>query len=451
MKTRRHAWIEMLVMALIVLALGLWLHPADPLFVRARYQPLWIVVLLMAVRYGAGAGIGAGLFCAALHLVGFRLAAVDAARAWNLDIAAVVTPFLYVLAGIVVGGPVTHLLKKADFLGQTIKDFEERLRVSESNCAELEQSYRQLERRIAGQTQTVTALADNLRQLDAATRPDLFPVLRTILKEQLGVDQAGVWELGGDGRYHPAGPAAAPDAALPGLGAEALRVRGVVSARDLLQEGRPVRATDGLLAGPVVGRGEVVLAVVVIQRIPFVGLTEAAVLGFKTLLDWTSRALAHLEERAAAAAARPAALLEDLLPEATFRERVAMELQAATEDPDRPVTLLACRLRGAIADPVRERLVAALARIFRYQTHLSDSLAFFPAAQAFVLLLPVADLASAAGLQRRLAYHVDEFAFQPYGDAAPLRIAWAVAAARRDAAAAEQLEALLAAPGGEDA
>lgn len=52
------AWIETALLVLLVPAVGIWLNPADPLFVRTAFPWAILVPLLAGLRYGFGAGFG---------------------------------------------------------------------------------------------------------------------------------------------------------------------------------------------------------------------------------------------------------------------------------------------------------------------------------------------------------------------------------------------------------
>jgi polysaccharide biosynthesis protein PelD len=58
--TRPFAIVETVVLVLVVLAVARWLHPEDPLLLRAGFPWLWLVPLLVALRYGSLLGLLSG-------------------------------------------------------------------------------------------------------------------------------------------------------------------------------------------------------------------------------------------------------------------------------------------------------------------------------------------------------------------------------------------------------
>ena len=59
---RPFAIVETVVLVLVVLAVARWLHPEDPLLLRAGFPWLWLVSLLVALRYGSLLGLLSGAF-----------------------------------------------------------------------------------------------------------------------------------------------------------------------------------------------------------------------------------------------------------------------------------------------------------------------------------------------------------------------------------------------------
>ena len=52
-------WIETALLVLLVPALGLWLNPSDPLFVRSAFPWAVLAPLLAGLRYGFAPGFAA--------------------------------------------------------------------------------------------------------------------------------------------------------------------------------------------------------------------------------------------------------------------------------------------------------------------------------------------------------------------------------------------------------
>ena len=67
------------------------------------------------------------------------------------------------------------------------------------------------------------------------------------------------------------------------------------------------------------------------------------------------------------------------------------------------------------------------ARVFRYQTRLSDAVAYFEGPRAFVVFLPEVGMQGAQVVKDRLDRYVDEFGFRPYGDERRVALRWGLA------------------------
>jgi hypothetical protein len=199
----------------------------------------------------------------------------------------------------------------------------------------------------------------------------------------------------------------------------------VVTARDYFvdTDGAP---QDGILAGPLCAGDARPVAIAVVESMSFVGFTHRAAKQFEVLLDWASRAL---DKAHRVAAIQRRAVFNpnlDLTSELFLRTRAKADLSLAIRRGS-PATVLVCRAEGQIPTEVNRRLVMVFARVFRYQTRLSDAEAYFEDQNSFVLFLPEVGAQGARVVRDRLDRHVAEFEFRPYGNDARLALRWGMA------------------------
>jgi len=392
------------------------------MLLRVHPHPFWGVILLIALRYGSPMGLVAGMVCAAVQLAGLWSAGLDVEEALHLGGGEMVVLTLYVIVGGVMGEGVERRTRQGEFFRRQASEMRDRLVASESQRTEMERAYREVEGRIAGQTNTLTSLYDSVKRLDSLETRELFAALKSVLAEQLGVERCGVWIVAADGAAHKAAPDGGRDEPLPALGEAALKGGRIVTAADLFAD-QEVNPSQGLVAGPLFAGEARVVAVVVVQSMRFVGFTHAAVRQFEVLLDWTSRCLARAQHFAGVQRRAVFDASLDLTTESFMRTRAQADLALARRR-GAPVVLLACRVAGEVEDEVHRRLVLVFARVFRYQTRLSDAVAYFEQSRTFMLFLPEAGERQAGIVRERLERFVDEFGFRPYGDDRTLELQW---------------------------
>ena len=416
------AYPEFIVLLAAVLAIGVMVSPKDAALTQVQPHPFYAVVLLIALRYGSPTGAIVGAICAGIQVLGYGARGLNVGEALHFGAAEIAAPLLYIVVGAVVGETVERQMRRADHMAGLMNQTRERLNTSEGKRAEMELAYRQVEGRIAGQTKTLISLHDSVKQLDSLEAREIYDGLVHVLRDQLGVDRCSIWLVAGDGSHRRIIPHDAPDAPLPTLGEAAVRGQRVVTVKDYFVD-QDASPEDGLLAGLLYSGEGRVAAVVVVESLSFVGFTHRAAKQFEVLLDWASRSLDKAQR---VASYRRRSVFDqslDLTSELFLRTRAKADLDLAIRR-GTPATVLVCRTEGDIPEEVHRRLILVFARVFRYQTRLSDAEAYFEGVKTFVLFLPEVAAQGARVVQDRLDRYVGEFDFHPYGDDARLALRW---------------------------
>jgi hypothetical protein len=422
--------IELIILAGAIIGLGHAIRPEDPFLLDFHPHPLWLPVLLIAVRYGQPLGTIAGLLCAGLHLLGLSVRGLAVEEAFHLDPLALLVPALYVVVGTVIAEWTGSRPYREQYFRQRIQELHERLKASEARRGEMEMAYRQVEGRVAGQANTFISLYESAARLDSLQSEEIYAGLLAILRQYLGVEEAGVWVVDARGELKRVAPEGRAGGALPPIGRAVLRTASVVTVRDMASRtGAP--APGGLMAGPLRAGDQKVEAIVVVESMSFVGFTRTAEKLFQLLLDWTSRSLATARrlEEAQRRDVQEARL--DLRSETYLRSRAEEEIALAVRRGS-DLALLACRMPPALAEETRERLQIVLARIFRRLTRVSDVVAYFEDASAFVLLLPDVDAERVKVVRTKLTGAVEGFGFEVGPGRTPLVLEWGEAARREE-------------------
>ena len=409
----------------VIVAFGLHFCPSDPLLLKVHPHPFWAVTLLMALRYGTTAGLLSGLVCAAAQLYCLTILGLRLSEGFHLGASELISPLLYAVVGGVVGESVQKRMRRADFYVGQNDVARKRLAAKETEITALTHAYNLIEGQIAGQADTIIALYDSARLLDSDDPDEVYRGLLTILRERLGVESCGIWAVESGGSLRRIFPEGEPDAPAPELALAALRKDAVVNARDLFSEDG-ARPEDGLLAGPLRRSDARAFAVVVVDKMRFVGLTHVTLRVFGLLLDWASRSLARSAGMADLRGLTPAGVTRDVERESAFRSRAQREITLA-ELRGMPASLLVCRLAGEMPDATRAGLRVAIGRVFRRMLRLSDRLTWLDEEAAFVMLLAEVGRDGARIVWEKLERVVAEFGFQPCEPGRRLVIEWGVA------------------------
>lgn len=381
-------------------------------------SPLWAVILFIAMRHGSPAGIVAGAAAALLHLWQFSGAGrtfQDLVHRYPQEL---VTPALFILVGMYLGEIRERLAKRAEHFREVNRDLERRLDANEIKRLQLERDRVEMEKRIAGQTDTLLSLHENLERLGGVrSEAELWSTLTDIVSREMRAEICGVWRLSPPGLLSVAGACSETPPPLVSL---ALKRRGLATIADWTAE-RGDEPAGAELAMPLGDDSECPLAMAV-SGMPFARLNRGAGIRFKLLAEKaaaTALELRHLE-RLRRATIADAEL--GLTSETYLRNRIREEKLLAR----RHKTMLAMLCCSLDNPPSRlaGRLDTILACSIRAAVRASDGIAYFQEQKAFVVVLPQSDMAGAGVVARKIAANLETLDLRDDGDIPLTRFRW---------------------------
>lgn len=278
-------------------------------------HPLWIVVLAIAIRYGAPAGYAGGAMAALSYGLLFWLrpearlepvAPYDLldpllliARLQPLATHDLIQPFL-----LFAGGAIVSEVRSAQWQRQA--GAEDRYSQASEALNELTQRHRvtvevkaELEKEVALQSTSLATLYEMAKKLQTRRVNEVYPAILDIVVNIVEAQACALY-LPGDGQLHlqdgrPETWLSRPQTVNPdaGLIGRAIREDQVVTIRDRLLEIGPTALGHEpvLMAGPLRGLNEGLAGVVVVERIAFLKFTPSRIRLFGMILEWASAAL----------------------------------------------------------------------------------------------------------------------------------------------------------------
>lgn len=401
----RVSWIKALYEAALMLgvltACGVLLNEQDPLWLNTNPHPFWIVIVLVAMRYGNPAGFWTSMACAGLHLFAIASREPGLVESLHLDPAQLAPPVLYVIVGSFIGERIGGEQRRNEYFREQLDKTRESLEQSEGLRTRLEDTYRNLESRLAGETDTITQFFQNARQIESGGQDEIRNNLLNALEDCLGVEEADLWirESNGSWTSH-----RRPGTPLPELGRIAARESRTVTARDFFgEQTRPPEA--GLLAGPLSWKNQGVDGVVVVTRMPFARFTRRAAMLFEILLDWGSRVLER--QGLLDAVSRRDVFDHDLnLTSEVFFRTSATKIHLQARRQGEPCTLLAIVIHGTLPPALHRQLLVVFSVILLRKLRGSDIAAYLRHQNAFLVFLPSASREESVTVQEKLEAEV---------------------------------------------
>ncbi len=272
-------------------------------FIGLEPHPYWLIVVLIAVRYGVAAGFWGAALCAAALIV----CRYEASDPKNLEVFRspdnFLTNFWEPLAFIAVGAVVGEIRTRQDHRLRHAQERAERAEAEGSGLRDdldaVQQSKEELQRRIVGQVQTVSTLYASAKRLESLKIDELHPAILDLLAQYMGATACSIYtcEAGRLIRkdYHCANDADAPSSEYGLEGSvmgHAIQRGSAVAVPELVTEADFDRFQgDALLAAPIRGLDLEIIGVIAVHKMTFGDFNASNRKLFDMIADWGNTAI----------------------------------------------------------------------------------------------------------------------------------------------------------------
>lgn len=259
-------------------------------------HPLWIVVIGIAVRYGAASGYTAGAAAAASYMM--FLCFTPELHLHPPRTPQLAQPFLLLTVGIALselaGSQRRRLATTEARYQQAMAMFDYVVKRQRA----LSDQKSELERRILDQSTSLPTLYHVAKSLHVLDVEAVYQAIVEVVSSVFAAEACALYLCREDGlELWTGSPQVGRPAVLhapTGVLGRALRERRVVTIHDRLKDEDPLAASDDddpvVMAGPLLDRGQI-LGIVAVERLPFERLSRASTRTFQLILDWSSVAL----------------------------------------------------------------------------------------------------------------------------------------------------------------
>lgn len=424
---RRYYFIfETLIGFGLLLAIDVMFVDSSVAFEGVHPHPYWIVVVLMAARYGTWQGVFAG-GTAALLFVGLL-------ASWGTVDFAVHTfphgpfkyPFLFILTGGILG-EIRRMYKKRHLkLEQQYHEARDDLQDLGLLYAALTDSKRELEKRIAFQSGTMLNLIERFNAMETLEPEALYRKSLELLHEQLNVTSSSIY-LMKNSRLHLFTRLGEEEASLlpdtmelrGGMIGEVVATKKTVTISQQEFDDRAARSEEvGLvMSAPIMLRDETLIAVVNVERMPFFDFTGNAVRIFSMMCHWISMVVdkslqfERLKDRN----------VEDEITGAYnypyFQKRLQYEISRARRF-NAPLSLVLLRIDKfeQMDDSEKKNVLVVLHWLFSHQLRDIDIISKYKSKDSFAIILPHQTALETDTIVSRLMQEIDAYQLKPFGD-----------------------------------
>jgi hypothetical protein len=359
----------------------------DPGFRDWALNPYLLLVLLMALRYGAFAGFGAALLSGGTYLL--VVGSAPAARPDGSGVELAVFPVALVVLGIMVGGFVQGLHEEGDSFKKKAKAAEGELERIRDEILNPKPSGVPVDARGIRELVPLAEVFGRIRDMRQMSPEAIYPAALDLLWLHFGVECAAIYIAEGEALVlrawrdmngaFPFPKSLSREEGLPGL---AFSGRRVVTLLDKTGEGGGPFPVCGALQSP----GLPVWGVVVIREIPIVRMNATLLRRLTSFLDWTASCLRSAQlSRSSVSGETPETRL---LPRSYLTFTLELALRQARESNVR-VGLLVFRIGDypTLAPHERQRVLHTSEKILGGSIRSYDSLCDTGGLGEFAVLL----------------------------------------------------------------
>ena len=426
-----NAWTEIILGYALLVVVNFFLFRKEMGYVGVNPHPYWIIILLLATRYGYKAGLWSGLTGAILYLVLSQGQKLSMDVMTDFEMLIFKEPLLFIVVGGVIG-EIREIQKRVH--AELVEDYEELKKTHDTlktHYSALSEAKQELDGTIISQKDTISTLYDAAQALRSLKENDVYPAVLGLLKNYIGAEAASIYawhdnnlklkgSIGDDRIERP--QSAETDAGMMGL---AIKAGKLVSIKAVMahEENRGYLQSGILICAPIIDTTGKLYGVINVEKLPFVKFNPLTLRMTSLIADWCGSALENatifqdVKDR-------------DITDEATGAHSSAYLIKRLNEEFQRarryktPLSVMIVDLVGFndFLDEKKDEIMSITSQIIQKMVRGVDLLFRVTTPGRYVLLLPNTDLAGARILNGKLLQEVEAFKFQVTEDGGLLQI-----------------------------
>ncbi|HHL72781.1 MAG TPA: diguanylate cyclase [Bacteroidetes bacterium] len=418
---------EIVLIALALAGLNQVLQPANPGFIAVSPHPYWLLVLLMASRYGVVQGFVAGAVASGLYLY-FGLSSEQ------LDVSGVsfphgdyLLPFLFMFTGGLVGQIRSFYKNRHQQLEKKYTSLFDRFAELKKLYETLLESKKMLERRIATQTHTLLTLFEQLMHIGQEDETEkLTGKLLALLQEQLDVECASVYRLQSNTLKRQQSLCSNSESRLGeeldlrhGLIGEVIAQKQLVCINHIYDKSseQEYAQENIIMAAPILLEDGSIFGVVVIEKMPFLRYNANSVRIFDKMVQWFATVLISHKKYQQAREGTIADEITGAFNYAYFEKRLRYEITRAKRyQTELGLALIRVTEFYAMSEQNRTDLLVILNMIFRHSLPETALIAKYKAIDTFAIIFPHEDIDKLKEIMKTLKREIENFHFRPFED-----------------------------------
>ncbi|MBF0252628.1 MAG: hypothetical protein HQL29_02330 [Candidatus Omnitrophica bacterium] len=199
MKLKKKWFLETIIFFAIFIAAGFLFNSLDPVFLNSKVHPYWIVVILIASRYGLVPGVFAGL-TAAFIVVYFSFGHLPTRNDIEkmIESRGLILPLAFAVAGFFLGNIRQKYIDKNIDDTARIEEQEKVINNLKERVNDLDKTRKGLEDRIVRSSVTIRTLYESSRKIELMEDENVNGSVLKIMAENFQIEKASFYEIKDD-------------------------------------------------------------------------------------------------------------------------------------------------------------------------------------------------------------------------------------------------------------
>jgi diguanylate cyclase (GGDEF)-like protein len=397
-----------------------------PAFIGVIPHPYWIIILLIASRYGTLQGLFAGGVAAIIYIYFGSKSELVNFTAFTFPHGGYRLPFFFMLVGGILGEIRSIYKRKYVKLEEKHQETTSDLQDLGLLHAALSESKQELEKRIAYQSTTMLNLFERLNKMESLDPESLYSKIPELLEGLLNVKCASVYLLKSNKlhlytRHGQKNNNEISDTVelTEGMMGEVIKTKKIVTINQTHHEEDVTKFHELgiIMSAPIKRQDDSIVGVINVEKIPFFDFNANSVRIFEAISYWISVVVdkaihfQHLKDR-------------NIADEITgaynylyFQKRLAYEIARAKRfhAPLSLILLEICKF-GEMNDTERKNVLVVLNWIFTHLLRETDIISKYKTEDTFAVILPGQHYVDAEIIISRLKEEIDNYKFKPFED-----------------------------------
>ncbi|MFQ5824481.1 MAG: diguanylate cyclase domain-containing protein [bacterium] len=424
---RKYYFIPETFIGLVALILiNIYFFKESTAFIGIHPHPYWIIILLIASRYGTLQGLFAGGMAAIIYIYFGSKSELINFSDFTFPHGGYNLPFFFMLVGGLLGEIRSIFKRRFNKLEEKYQETTNDLQDLGLLHAALSESKQELEKRIAYQSSTMLNLFERLNKMESLDPESLYSKIPELLEELLNVKSSSIYLIKNNklqlyirrGEKNKNGLSDTVELTY-GMMGEVIKTKKIVTINQIYSEDdfAKFHKLDLIMSAPIKKKDDTIIGIINIEKIPFFDFNANTVRIFETISYWISIVVDKAIQFQQLKDRNIADEITGAYNYLYFQKRLSYEIARAKRF-QTPLSLILLQVSKFedMNDKEQKNVLVVLNWLFTYLLRETDIISKYKKDDTFAIILPHQNNSDAEIIINRLMNEINNYKFKPFED-----------------------------------